>query len=494
MSSAWAAAPAVVVETKENRMTEVVLSSYSPVKSGWSEEFEQEAQALRQRLVEQGVKYCLSTWVDTHGRSKAKVTPIDNFDKMIRGIAPLYGVHAIDGMGDYGPADPDQSVRPDMDSVVVCPWDRTLAWFAGDMYWNGGVSYPVCARSALKRQIARARALGLEMLVGVEPEIYVYREDESGAIVPYSKIDRGPTWAYDVDVVLTAMPFLGRVTEALQELGWGADALVQEGGRSQYEFDFGYTDALGTADRWILLKEILKHAARAEDAFVTMMPKPFDDSFRSGLHFNMSLVDADGRNLMRSEDDPRGYGLSELAYQFIAGQLKHAPAITATACPTVNSYRGFVGSLPGIAGLSADMSWAPVAMAYGPNNRSAMLRLPQGRNCIENRATDPSCNIYLALAMTLGAALDGIENRLDPGEPTLQNLYEMSDEERLASDIAMLPQTLGDAVAQFDADPLSEQVLGRELKAAFLKLKLAEWADYTRHVSDWDRDRYLNFF
>jgi glutamine synthetase len=476
-------------------MTDVVLESYSPVEREWSEEFEREADALHRRLVDQGVEYCLSTWVDTHGRPKAKVTPIDNFHKMIRGIGPLYGVHAIDGMGDYGPADPDQSVLPDMSTAVICPWDRRLAWFAGDMQWNGGVSYPVCARSALKRQIARARAIGLELHVGVEPEIYIYRRGPDGELIPYSPIDEGPTWAYDVDVVLTAMPFLDRVTKALQELGWGADALVQEGGRSQYEFDFGYTDALGTADRWILLKEILKQAARAEDAFVTMMPKPFEESFRSGLHFNMSLVDADdGTNLMRSDDDPRGYGLSRLSYQFMAGLLRHAPAITATACPTVNSYRGFVGRLPGIAGLSADMSWAPVAMTYGPNNRSAMLRMPQGRNCIENRATDPSCNIYIALAMTLGAALDGIEQELDPGEPTLHNLYELSDAERIASGIELLPQSLADAVAAFDADPLSEQVLGPELKRAFMRLKLAEWADYMRHVSDWDRDRYLHFF
>jgi glutamine synthetase len=475
-------------------MAEVVLSNYSPVETEWSDDFERQAEALRHRLVEQGVKYCLSTWVDTHGRSKAKVTPIENFDKMIRGIGPLYGVHAIDGMGSYGPVDPDQSVQPDIESVVICPWDRTIAWFAGDMYWNAGVNYPVCSRSALKRQVACARERGLELFVGVEPEIYVYRRDESGEIIPYSDIDRGPTWAYDVDVVLTAMPFLDRVTRALLELGWGADALVQEGGRSQYEFDFGYTDALGTADRWILLKEILKQAARAEGAFVTMMPKPFNDSFRSGLHFNMSLVDEAGVNQMQSDDDPRGYGLSELAYHFVGGLLKHAPAITAVACPTVNSYRGFVGNLPGIAGLSADMSWAPVAIGYGPNNRSTMLRLPQGRSCIENRATDPSCNIYLALAMTLGAGLDGIHNRLDPGEATLDNLYEMSEAKRATSDMTMLPQTLGDALAQFDADPLAEEVLGDELKAAFLKLKLAEWADYTRHVSEWDRDRYLNFF
>jgi len=453
--------------------------------------FRTRAESLKQRLIEQGISYCLSTWTDTHGRAKAKVTPIEKFDRMIRGRGPMYTVHAIEGMGSYGPDVPDQAALPDLDSVQICPWDRSVAWFAGDIQWKGGEPYPFCARSALKRQLARARDLGLSLMVGIEPEFYVYRRGENGEILPLSPQDVGPSWAYDVHIATETAPFLRGVAATLGELGWGVDAFVVEGGHSQFEFDYGFADALVTADRWIFLKEVLKHAAADVGAFVTFMAKPFDDSFRSGLHYNMSLVDSDsGENLMRAQDDQHGSGISELALQFIAGQLVHAPAITAVTCPTVNSYRGLTGSVA-MEGLTGDMSWAPVAVAYGPNNRSAMLRLPDGRDCLENRATDASCNIYLGLAMSLGAGLDGIEHGLEPGEPCTEDLYKVTPS---SLGIETLPANLGQAIDAFDSDPLAATVLGPELKDAYAALKRDEWAAAQHHVPEWDRERYLELF
>ena len=475
-------------------MNAVVLDSYNPSEREQTPEFLQQAEAIKTHLHEMGVKYCLATWVDTHGRAKAKITPIERFDRMISGRGPMYGVHAIEGMGSYGPDDPDQAVLPDLDSVQICPWDRSYAWFAGDIHWKGGQPYALCARSALKRQLARARELGLGFTVGIEPEFYVFRRGENGSILPFSSIDVGPTWAYDVHVASTSRQFLHAVADTLGKLGWQVDAFVQEGGHSQYEFDYGFTDALTTADRWIFLKEILRHIAEELGAFVSFMAKPFDDSFRSGLHYNMSLVDEQtGENVMRSEADPRGYGISDRAYQFIAGQLEHAKAITAVTCPTVNSYRGLIGNI-GLAGLTADMSWAPVAITYGPNNRSAMLRLPDGRACLENRATDVCCNIYLGLAMSLGAGLDGIERGLDPGDPCTRNLYQLPEEERQSLGIERLPRDLLEALDAFERDPLAEAVLGPELKQAYISLKQSEWAQAHQHVCDWDRERYLEFF
>jgi glutamine synthetase len=459
-----------------------------------SDEFRARAEALKASLIEQGVAYCLSTWTDTHGRAKAKVTPIERFDKMIRGRSPMYTVHALEGMGSYGPEVPDQAALPDLDSVQICPWDASVAWFAGDIHWRGGEPYPFCARSALKRQLARARELGLSFMVGIEPEFYVYRRGENGELLPLAARDVGPSWAYDVHMATESAGFLHEVAVSLRGLGWGVDAFTVEGGHSQYEFDYGFADALVTADRWIFLKEVLKHAAGRVGAFVTFMAKPFDDSFRSGLHYNMSLADADtGANLMRAPDDSRGFGISRLAYHFIAGQLAHARAITAVTCPTVNSYRGFVGSID-MPGLTGDMSWAPVAIAYGPNNRSAMLRLPNGRDCVENRATDASCNIYLGLAMSLGAGLDGVEQELDPGEPCATDLYKLADGERRALGIETLPADLGEALDSLEADPLAASVLGPELEQAYLELKRDELAAARRHVTEWDRERYLEQF
>jgi glutamine synthetase len=472
----------------------VVLESYLPGCANESDDFSARAEALKATLIEQGVSYCIPAWVDTHGRAKAKITPIEAFDKMIRGRSPMYTVHALEGMGSYGPDVPDQAALPDLDSMQICPWDPTVAWFAGDIHWKGGEPYPFCARSALKRQLARAHDLGLSFIAGIEPEFYVYRRGQGGEILPLVERDVGPSWAYDVHIATESAAFLHQVADTLRTLGWGVDAFTVEGGHSQYEIDYGFAGALVTADRWIFLKEVLKHVAADVGAFVTFMAKPFDDAFRSGLHYNMSLVDAgSGENLMRADDDPRGYGISKLAYQFIAGQLAHARAVTAVSCPTVNSYRGFTGTID-MPGLTGDMSWAPVAVAYGPNNRSVMLRLPNGRDCIENRVTDASCNIYLGLAMSLGAGLDGIQRGLDPGEPCLRDMYKLPDAERRTLGVQSLPADLAQALDGLEADPLAADVLGSELKQAYLDLKRGELATARRHVTEWDRERYLELF
>jgi glutamine synthetase len=222
------------------------------------------------------------------------------------------------------------------------------------------------------------------------------------------------------------------------------------------------------------------------------MPKPSNGAFRSGLHYNMSLWSLDGDDLIG--DDGSGDGrISRLAIQFIAGQLKHSGAITAITCPNVNSYRGLVLASD-VGGIASDKSWAPVVVTYGPNNRSAMLRVPDGRSCIENRATDSSCNIYLGLAMSLAAALDGIENGLEPPEPFTHSAYAGSESALKKYGVPRLPRSLEEALDELDADPLTREVLGDEMADAYIELKRGEWDDYLRHVSEWDRERYLRQF
>ena len=449
-------------------------------------------QAVKQELVSGGIGFALGVWVDTIGRAKAKVVPIEHVDKLLTGRGPLYGVHALEGMGDYGPADPDQSVLPDLGSLIICPWDARIAWFAGDITWADGSPFPLCSRSVLRRQLARARELGLSFKVGIEPEIYVYRRGPAQELVPLISSDVGPTMGYDVGATFEAFSFLEDVVEGFRSLGWPVEAFVHEGGHGQYEFDYGFGEALEVADKWIFIKELLRRIARRHDAFVSYMPKPLDEAMRSGAHYNMSLWHLeDGRNAFEDPDDRLGRGLSRLAYNFVAGQLRHAEAITAVACPTVNSYRGLTDT-SGIGGLALDMSWAPVGITYGVNNRSAMIRLPDGRCCVENRATDPSCNIYLGLALSLAAGLDGIEHDLDPGDPITESLYGMDAATRAEKGFKRLPSTLGDAIAAFEADPLVQDVFGPELRDAYVRTKRAEWQQYLTHVPEWDRDCYLH--
>lgn len=449
---------------------------------------------VKKDLIARDVKFALAVWVDTVGRAKAKFVPIESVDKLLSGKGPLYGVHALEGMGEYGPADPDQAVLPDLDSLTICPWDRRVAWFAGDIKWIDGSAYPLCARTVLKRQLERAGKHGLQFQVGIEPEIYVYRTDQNGTLKPLIPTDVGPTMGYDVGATFAAFPFLEDIVDAFRSLGWPVDAFVHEGGHGQYEFDYGYGDALIAADKWIFIKEMIRQIVLRHDAFVTYMAKPFDDAMRSGAHYNMSLWSlATGENVFADTDDPRGFGMSRLAYNFVAGQLKHADAITAVACPTVNSYRGLTDT-SGIGGLAEDMSWAPVGITYGVNNRSAMIRLPDGRCCVENRATDPSCNMYLGLAISLAAGLEGIEQDLNPGDPVTESLYGMTPAKRDAKGFRRLPSTLGEAIDAFEADPLAQDAFGPELREAYIKGKRGEWQQYLIHVPDWDRDRYLHRF
>jgi len=179
--------------------------------------------------------------------------------------------------------------------------------------------------------------------------------------------------------------------------------------------------------------------------------------------------------------------LSKLAYHFLGGLLAHAPALTALLAPSVNSYKRLV-----VGESLSGATWAPAYVTYGDNNRTSMVRIPYGR--LEMRLADPSCNPYLAAAAVIAAGLDGVQRKLDPGEPQNLNLYELSPAELKARGIAVLPQNLGQALDALAADPLFGEKLGTALIAEFIKLKRMEWIEYSRHVSDWEVNRYLEFY
>jgi glutamine synthetase len=184
----------------------------------------------------------------------------------------------------------------------------------------------------------------------------------------------------------------------------------QEDGLGQFEIDFAYADAVTTADRCMFLRMMAGQVARANGCFASFMPKPYADRTGSGAHLNMSLARlADGENLFSDSQDPRGCGITRLGYRFIAGVVRHLPAICAVVAPTVNSYKRLVkqGSMPGL-------TWAPIFACYGNNNRTNAVRIPMGGGRIELRPADSACNPYLATAMVLAAGLEGIAEGLEP--------------------------------------------------------------------------------
>jgi glutamine synthetase len=405
---------------------------------------------------------------------------------MMRG-SELFTGAALDGLG-QGPNDDELSVRPDLSRIVELPWMPGYAWAPGHLYYHHE-PWPMCSRVVLQRAVDRAAALGYVFNLGIETEFYLVRK-EDGVVVPANPKDVLAKAAYDITDLLANMPFMDEVIGYMNRLGWDVHSFDHEDSNSQFEFDFSYTDCMSMADRQTLWRMMMKDVARRHGFELTLMPKPYANRTGTGAHFNMSLADIrTGDNLFADPDDPRGCGVSKLAYQFVAGVLAHAPALTAVAAPTVNSYKRLVKS-----GSMTGFTWAPIFRSYGGNNRTHMIRIPLTSPRVESRAVDATCNTYLAAAAYLQAGLDGIENGLDPGEPRQENMYLLNDAELAERGVKTLPRTLLEAAEAFDADPLMERAFGPELKRSYVELKTEEWWAYHTSISQWEIDRYLTFF
>jgi glutamine synthetase len=286
------------------------------------------------------------------------------------------------------------------------------------------------------------------------------------------------------------MPVVDEIVTSMNALGWDVYSFDQEDAPGQFETDFAYTNALTMADRFTFFRLMVQEICRKRGLFASFMPKPFGHRTGSGAHYNMSLADPrTGANLFADPDDPRKCGLSRLGYQFIAGVLRHARAISAVIAPTVNSYKRLVAR-----GSMSGFTWAPIFACYGNNNRTNMLRIPMNGPRVECRAADISCNLYLGAAMILSAGLEGIREGLDPGDPHRENMYQHSPEALREMGVQQLPRTLGEAIDAFEADPLGVQVMGPLMARTFAEFKRAEWTEYHTHVSDWELKRYLKFF
>jgi glutamine synthetase len=457
-------------------------------------------ETVRRELEEKGVRYCMASYVDVHGIPKAKAVPLAHLGRMMRG-SELFTGAALDGLG-QGPHDDELALHPDPTAVTALPWRPEMAWAPGNLQYHGE-PWPMCSRNVLGRQIDRLARRGLKFNLGIECEVFLVRRD-GARIEPANAQDVLPKAAYDVVGLLENISWLDEVVGYMNQLGWEVHSFDHEDANSQFEFDFAYSDVMTMADRFVLWRLMMKETARRRGWEATFMPKPYVDRTGSGQHFNMSLSDIEtGENVFGDARDPRGCGLSQTAYQFIAGILRHAPAIVAVTCPIVNSYKRLIktGSMTGY-------TWAPIFISYGGNNRTHMMRVPTVRPEIEGppsehkgsylssariecRAVDGTMNPYLAAAMMLAAGLEGIEQDIDPGDPLDLNMYELSQGELDSRGIRTLPRTLLEAVASFAVDPLSEAVMGSALFRSWVELKEREWWSYHSTISAWEIDNYL---
>jgi glutamine synthetase len=445
--------------------------------------------ALQQQLRERGVKYCIGAYVDIHGVPKGKVVPIEHLTHMAEG-SERYTGYALDGLG-QDPHDDEITSIPDLNHVIQLPWEPKVAWMPAD---NGfqGKPYALNTRVLLKRMMAEAASLGFGFNLGIECEVYLLKQNADGTLAIPNPDDRLAKPCYDVRAFLENFSWVDKIATAMNDLGWDLYSLDHEDGHSQYEFDFQYSDALTMADRFVFFRTMAKHYAKEAGLIATLMPKPFANRTGTGAHFNMSLSDlASGRNAFScaTSEDPRGLGLTETGYHFIGGILRHGRALCAAFAPTVNSYKRLVRQ-----GGMSYFSWAPVFNSYGSNNRTNSVRVPAAGGRCESRNADGAVNPYLAAALALAAGLEGVREKIDPGEPNEDNLYMMSEAERRDRHIDFLPQTLQEAVAAFAADPLIEQTLGKGLREEFILYKTDEWQAYHLAVSPWEVERYAHLF
>lgn len=442
---------------------------------------------LRTKLESAGVRYVMGCYVDIHGVPKAKVVPLPHLEHMLKG-SELFTGYALDGLGQE-PNDDEISSVPDPRSLTILPWQKDVAWMAADNHFHGE-PYPLSTRVALQKQIERAEKLGYTFNLGIEGEIYVLGQDENGKLFVPNRDDNLRKAAYDVKRMFDGWPFLDTMVTYMEELGWDVYSFDHEDGHCQFEFDFKYADVLTTTDRYIFWRLMAKKVAADLGMVATFMPKPFANLTGNGAHFNMSLAETStGKNLFETDEDARGCGLSALGYNFIGGLIAHGRGLMACAAPTVNSYKRLIRR-----GEMGYYSWAPVFNSYGSNNRSNNFRIPMGGGRVECRGVDSSCNPYLVATLMLAAGLDGIEGKLDPGDPHHENMYEHSDEELAALNVQPLPRTLAEAVDAFAADPWFCEVLGSGLTNEFIRYKREEWEEYHNTVSDWEVQRYARFF
>ena len=429
-------------------------------------------------------RYVLAQFVDIHGAAKAKAVPVEHYDMVITDGAGFAGF-AVWGLG-MGPHGPDFMGVGDPTTICDVPWMPGFARMACDGHVRGK-PYPYCSRVTLKRALARLAERGYTLYSGIEPEFMLLQRNEQGQLAPFDATDSADKPCYDYKGLSRVSGILDDLSRHLRAVGIDVYQIDHEDANGQFEINFTYADALKSADNMIFFKMAASEIARQHGAIATFMPKPFSNRTGTGSHFHLSIGTKSEKNAFYDKNDKRGMGLSQLGYWFLGGLLEHAPALTAICAPTVNSYKRLV-----VGRALSGATWAPAYIAYGDNNRTACVRVPYGR--IEFRLPDGAANPYLATAALAAAGLDGIDRKLDPGEPLNINLYDLSPEEIKVRGIGLLPQSLSAAIDALAADKVVQQGIGLELADEFMRLKRMEWIEYSRHVGEWETQRYLEMF
>ena len=421
---------------------------------------------------ERSIKYFLISYTDLFGAQRAKLVPAAAIGQMSRNGAGFAGFAT---WLDLSPADPDMFARPDPDSLIQLPWKPEVGWLAADIHMNGK---PVehGPRNVLKAQMAKAAEQNLEMKTGVECEFFLITPDGKSVGDAADTHDKP---CYDQLALMRRYDVITEICDAMLTLGWEPYQNDHEDANGQFELNWAFDNALVTADRHAFFKYMTKSIAEKHGLRATFMPKPFAALTGNGCHAHISLW-RDGKNVF--VDEGGELGLSSLGYQFIGGLMHSAPALAALLNPTVNSYKR-LNAPRTISGAT----WSPNSISYTGNNRTHMIRIPEGDR-LELRLADGAVNPYLLQAAALAAGLDGMANDRDPGKRLDINMY---TEGHLAPDVMRLPLNLLDALRKLqDCEVIAKAMPG--FVPSYVKLKMQEWSSYTSHLSDWERNATLD--
>ncbi|HSI02087.1 MAG TPA: type III glutamate--ammonia ligase [Reyranella sp.] len=422
----------------------------------------------------QNIRYFLVSFVDLFGTTRAKMVPASAMDEVAKAGAGFAGFAA---WFDMTPADPDVLVVPEADTLMQLPWKPEVAWVTGDLFMAGA---PVeqNPRQILKRAVQSAAASGYELRTGVECEYFLITPDGLAISDP---ADQQAKPCYDQQALMRRYDVIAEVCDAMVKLGWQPYQNDHEDANGQFEMNWRYDTALLTADRHVFFKYMVKSIAEKHGLRATFMPKPFAGLTGNGCHVHASLWSKAGKNLFV---DAKGeLGLSRLAYHFIGGVMHSAPALCAITNPTVNSYKRINAPV-----TASGATWSPNTVTYAGNNRTHMIRIPDSDR-FELRLPDGAVNPYLLPAGLIAVGLDGIANARDPGKRLDINMY---TERHKAAGAKILPLNLLDALRALQGSSVLKQAFGETVVASYIALKTAEWNDYARHLTDWERRTTLD--
>ena len=439
------------------------------------------ADDIKMSVKDNDVCFLRLAFTDINGTMKNVEVPTSQLDKVLANEIRFDG-SSIDGFVRI--EESDMVLYPDLSTWMVLPWQDGTSGRIGRLTCSvhkvDGTPFEGDPRNNLKRILNEMKSMGYtDFEIGFEAEFHLFKLDENGGWTT-NVCDHASY--FDMTDSDEGAKCRREIVETLEGMDFEVEAAHHEVGNGQQEIDFKFDDALTTADRVQTFKMVVRTVAKKHGLCATFMAKPLEGEAGNGMHTNMSIF-KDTRNIFYDANGK--YGLSNEALYFLNGILEHARAITAIGNPTVNSYKRLI---PGYE--------APVYIAWANKNRSPLVRIPAAEEVttrLELRSADPTANPYLLLAATLKAGLNGIKEAKMPMEPVTSNVFEMSEEKRKELGIKPLPSTLHNGIKAFKADKLIQEALGEHLTKSFIDSKELEWARYTQSVSEWERQRYINY-